>query len=70
MRGRGVSAPSGKNSHSQDEPSQEDWDARMMQISVDVHAKMGIAAVIELRDQLNQLLGVGEGKSEGGTLPA
>jgi len=42
----------------------------MMKISVDVHAKMGIAAANELRHQLNQLLGVGEGKSEGGTLPA
>jgi hypothetical protein len=49
---------------------QEDWDARMMKISVDVHAKLGIAAAIELRDQLNQFLGVGEGKSEGGTLTA
>jgi hypothetical protein len=49
---------------------QEDWDARVMQIAVDVRAKMGIAAAIELRDQLNQILGAGEGKSEGGTLPA
>ena len=41
-----------------------------MQISVDVHTKMGIAEVVELRDQINQLLGVGEGKSKGDTLPA
>jgi hypothetical protein len=49
---------------------QEDWDARVMQVSVDVHAKMGIEAAIELRDQINQILGAGEGKSEEGTLTA
>jgi hypothetical protein len=47
---------------------QEDWDARVMQIAVDVRAKMGIAAAIELRDQLNQLLGAGEGNKDNQTM--